>query len=265
MARQKTVAPGLTLGTLDTDSSADLTARMGVHNHADVLLERHAANWPVELTKALSLPQDDLRTEALDEEEVEDALLALKGRRAFYDEDDTLEGAAVRGRTDAERIVSVVFRRPSGRLAHGVIPYAGLTLSEAAHERLQEAKKGGVTAAPAAEVGAAEPAELAQAKTDAEAAETRAREAESAQRKADEATRELQERIAALENPEPVPGYAALNAGDRKKLVVDGGVAEYGRSGLERIEAWERSQENGGHKTVLDAIKGELAKTPANA
>lgn len=131
------VGPGAVIGPLgDLDGVGELTAHLGVHNSADRLVQRHRQNWPLGLTEALSREKDFDRSRTLDLGEVEAALRALKGRTAFFKADDVLEDASVRGTTDKDRIVSVVFRKPSGRSANGVIPYAGMPKSVAAHAEL---------------------------------------------------------------------------------------------------------------------------------
>ena len=262
----KQVAPGLTLGTVDSESVAGLTSRMGTHNQADNLLRQHRANWPRALRTALAWPDDEERTKALDHEEVHEALKGLTGRRAFFDgERDTLEGATVRGGAGNPLIVSVVFRRPSGRVAFGVLPYDGLTKSQAAYDEAKRKAEAAPAAAPAEPGESPEAAALVKAREEAEAAQLRADEEAAKRRAVEQQQAELADRIAALENPEPTPGYAELNAGDRKKLVEEGGIAEFGRRGLERIEEYERAQPNGGFKTVLDAVRDALASTPADA
>lgn len=263
---------GLTLGPLDPDNSSELTRKLGVHNKADRLLKNHMANWPVELTKALSLPRADVRSEALDFDEVESALKALSGRRAFFKDGDTFEDASVRGPQgdDTKRIedliVSVVYRKKSDRSAVGVIPYSNLEGSLRAYAQLKlenEAEKRGVPLAalqPAAAGGTVDEAALAQAQADAEAHKAAAETAEAGRREAEGKLADLADRIAALENPAPFPGYDELNALDRAAKVKEGGLDEYGRAGLERIYAYEVSHKDSAQ--VKKAIEAILETTP---
>jgi hypothetical protein len=132
---------GANLGPLDVDGPGDLVASLGVHNKAEALVRRHRANWPPRLIAALARERDEDRSEALDLDEVEAALRALTGREAFFGPDDELEDAAVRGRRESDRVVSVVFRRPSRRVAVGVIPYAGLLRSAAGYDQLRARRR----------------------------------------------------------------------------------------------------------------------------
>lgn len=251
-------APGLTLGPMDPDSASELTERLGVHNNANKLLQRHRANFPHELTLALARPIDEARSEALDMEEVESALKALRGRRAFFNTStDALEDAVVRGTNDKDRVVSVVFRRGGdmGRSAQGVLPYAGMTASIRAYDQAQEQAKGVLSMPVAADdATAAAEARVAQAEAAARAAEDRARRAEETQS-------DLVARLERLENPEPFAGYDSLTAKDRVELIQAGGVEEYGRAGLERMRTYEEGRDRPS-KQVLDAIEQVLAATP---
>lgn len=256
----------VSLGALDPDSSAGLTARLGAHNKADKLIERHAANWPEELRQLVSLPLDELRTDALDLQEVHDALSALKGRKAFFDPDaDYLLGAAVRGIGDAELWVSVRYQVPSGRVGQGVIRYEGLAKSEAGYEKLrkqaQERIWGSQGESPA--VGQPTDAEIAAAGIPEDEAAERISAAEQAAREAEEKAAGLAEELEKAQKPEPFEGYADLNAKDAITAIKEGGVHEYGISGLERIQDYEESHEN--RKTVLDAIVDVVKASPRSA
>lgn len=257
-------APGLTLGPLDPDSSSDLTKNLGVHNRATQLLKRHAANWPLELTRALSRPLDEMRTEALDHDEVLGALTALKGRRAFFNEDtDELEDAAVRGISEKDLIVSVVYRRGGefGRLAQGVIPYSGMSASQRAYDELKAKEDGTPLAASPA---SGDPDALQAAQAQVEAAQAAQASAEQVARESRAAQEAMEERLRRLENPEPFPGYDDLDARERADRIKSGGVDEFGRAGLERIHAYEADRKQPS-KQVLAAIEDALASTPPPA
>lgn len=245
---------GLSIGPQDPDNTSKLTAKVGVHNKADKLLARHRANWPVQLTTALSRPRDDERSETLLVDEVQSALEALKGRRAFFNpETDELEDASVRGTTDKDRIVSVVVRRGGefGRSYNGVLPYEGMTGSIRAYEEAVEAEKNGGFAPAALPAGDDETAAaLAEAQRQRDAAEAQNRELSGT-------LQELQDRLAALENPEPFDGYAGMKAQDRAKRVEEGGISEFGRAGLERIATYEAA--HGNSVQVLRAVDDALA------
>ena len=240
---------GVTLGPLDPDNAGELVGRLGVHNKADRLLQRHRKNWPVSLVNALSRPRDDLRSETLDLDEVEHALRSLKGRAAFFGEEDVLEDASVRGMSDRDFIVSVVFRKPSGRSAQGVIPYAGLDQSIAAYEAAKAKEDGVLLSAPVGE-GQEDPGAIAKAQEEARAAQEARRELEG---KLDG----VLERVARLEDPEPFEGYDELAADARAKAVREGGLEEFGRRGLERIREYEEAHKNS--KQVLAAVEDALA------
>jgi hypothetical protein len=268
----------LTLGPMDPDNTSELTKRVGVHNRAKQLLIRHGANFPQKLTVALSQPVDKERSDALDLEEVESALRSLSGRRAFFKADDTLEAAAVRG-TGKDRVVAVVFRKPdvldqetgrvaegSGRAAQGVIAYDGLERSQAAYEEQEEARKaatpqGALAAAILASRGPENPAEPDAAITERlDKLEADLKAAQDEKRAAEQRAQEEAEKAAALADPEPIEGYAALGAKKRVELLREGGIGEYGRAGLERVRAWEEAHD--GYATVLDAIEDLLAAHP---
>lgn len=247
--------PGLTYGPLDPDNTSELTSRLGVHNKADRLLQRHASNWPVELVNALSRPLDEERTATLDLDEVEDALGNLSGRRAFFKTDDELEDAAVRGTSDRDRVVSVVFRKPSGRSAYGVIPYEDLDASIRAYDAKKARLEGG--GAPVL-LGASSDSSEREV-----ALEAAAQDAESRARDAEARHEELLERVEALENPEPWDGYDELNAPDVVDAIKEGGIQEYGRAGLERIKTYEEGRERP-RSTVVSAVEDALnAQNPA--
>jgi hypothetical protein len=56
---------------MDPDNTSQLTAKLGVHNRAHILIQRHQANNPPELAAAQVKHRDAERTEALDYEELE--------------------------------------------------------------------------------------------------------------------------------------------------------------------------------------------------
>lgn len=259
--------PGLTLGPLDPDNTSEMTARLGVHNKAAKLLKAHASNWPVQLTTALSRPIDVERTEALDQDEVLSALSSLRGRRAFFDEDsDVLEDATVRGVTEKDRVVAVVFRRAPkdskvgvehGRSAYGVIPYAGLDASVRAYEEKKAREELGPLAGFQTTALEAQEGHL-----EGVVPEEQLRAAEDARRQAEQDMTELRERLERLENPEPWDGYDDENANAVVERVKEGGIDEFGRAGLERIRSYEESYSQP-RKTVLAAVDEALATRPA--
>lgn len=256
--------PGLTLGPQDPDSSSELTGKLGVHNRAKKLLDRHRANWPVDLTLALSRPRDDLRSEALLEnmDEVEAALGRMSGRRAFFNaEEDVLEDAAVRGLTERERVVSIVFRRPSGRVGQGVIPYVGFEETEGVFAHLKARQDGVLLAAPAAPAATSEEGDEALRAQLAES-EAKAKQATKEKADAEAALANLNERLERLENPEPWEGYDVTKVDDRVKRIHEGGVEEFGRAGLERIETYESGRAQPSKKVLQaidDALSGETS------
>lgn len=243
------MTPGpVTIGPQDPDSASDLTARLGVHNKADKLLARARANYPEALTRALSLPDNPERTAALDLEEVESAVRSIEGRRAFVKDDDKVIDARVKGREEDELVVAVLYERPSGRTARGVIPYEGLRGSARRFAEQQEEESSSV-------VGSTRQASSAGAR---DAAEEKLREYEERLQQLDSQLREREERLASAEDPEPWQGYNELNAKERAEKVRDGGLEEFGRAGLERIRTYEETHQKS--KQVLSAVDDALAQ-----
>lgn len=260
----RTPAPGLSLGPMEVDRAGELTGKVGLKNQAKQLLKAHANQFPAGMTKTLSMPEARTRTEALDLEEVEDALLSLRGRKAFFEDGDRLEGASVRGHLtpsgdvlpgqEDSLIVSVVYRKPPvrgdnpdlGRSATGFIPYAGLDRSLEAYEEAERARRSGGGAAIAV--------------AGDEDAQDAIRAAESARRDAEESVEELRERLEALEDPEPWEGYAEEPADAVAEKVKDGGHIEFGRAGLERIESYESRHKD--RSTVLKAVAAAIDAIP---
>jgi hypothetical protein len=237
------VSDTLVLGPQDPEATSELTKRLGVHNKAGKLLERHRRNYPEGMTTILAYPRDDLRSESLDLEELEDELRGLRGRKAFFEEDDELVHANVRGSKATGYFVDVLYRKPSGRTARGVISYEPLSGSVRAFEAAQAAEEAGGARVV---VGGDEELQAA-----LESAEKEKRDAQSA-------LQEMQDRISRLENPEPWDGYDETSAQEKVDLIKQGGLEEYGKAGLERIRDYERSRGNDAHKSVLTAVDGIL-------
>lgn len=252
--------PGLAIGPENVDHAGELVARLGVHNRADRLLNRHAMMYPPDLVKALSPHPDPVRSAALDLGEVEEALGDLQGRRAFFREGYVLEDASVRGE-GKNRVVSVVFRVPSkdgrdgyGRSARGVIPYEMVEGSveprfEELSRQMAEAHVQSPDQIPA-KFGAAS-AEASDAGT-----EKRLQELERQLRQSSEALQALQEEKEKLSDPEPYEGFEGQNAEDVIARVKDDGLGEFGRAGLERMLTYEEAHKD--RSTVKAAIEAEL-------
>lgn len=239
------MASELAVGPMDIDNSSELTKRLGVHNKAHKLLERHAKNFPPELAAWQIAPVDRERTLALDLDEVKTAALRVPGRRRFLADDDEVESASVHENSNGERAVVLLFRKDrSGRSAKGVIEYDDLTDSVEAYETEQAKQRG---EAPTSVVAGDE--EAAQALRDA------AEQIKALQAQLEEAKDEAE----GASDPEPFEGYADENAPDVIARLKEGGREEFGTAGLERIREYEVAHDN--RKTVLEAVADALAAT----
>lgn len=249
--------PGLAIGPENVDQAGELVADLGVHNLADRLLDRHAQLYPLPLVQALGRPRDDDRSTSLDLEEVQEVLKDQTGRRAFFKDGYVLEDAAVKGDTPDNRVVSVVFRNPvTGRSGRGVLPYEAFEAAERRHLEKQQALAQAQLAP-----GQVDPQfSAASAATSDAATEQRLQELERRFRQAEQARAEVQDELDKLRDPEPWEGYADSN---QDAIVArleseDGGLAEFGRAGLERIQAYE--EQHKARKGVLNSVDAQLAK-----
>lgn len=232
-----TAYPDLIVGPMDPDSTSELTRKLGTHNKVDRLLKRHAANYPLALTKALARPRDEDRTEALDVDEVHDYCLGLRGKSAFLGDDDEIVSASVRGTRDADRVVSVLYRTgKSGRSARAVVPYDEMKGSQEAYERLL-AERDGEAAPPVSRDEAVVEAERARQAAEQEAAE-------------------LREQLERLQDPEPFEGYDDLKAEEVVARVKEGGRAAFGESGLQRVIEYENAHKK--RSTVVNAAEDAI-------
>lgn len=243
--------PGLAIGPQDVDEAGELVGPLGVHNRANILLNRHAQLYPQELVQALSRPRDAARSEALDLEDVEGALGDLQGRRAFFQDGFILEDASVKGETPDSRVVAVVFTNPkSGRTGRGVIPYE---MVEGPTERRVEQRAQERLDSRVRDAGAEPPA--ASPETRDRALVDRLEQLEREFRTVVAERDELRDRLgdSAPENQEPFDGYDDLNADELNRRLRGDGADEYGRAGLERMETYEAEHKN--RSTVLSTIQ----------
>lgn len=254
--------PGLAIGPMDPDAAGELTKKLGVHNKADRLLNRHRAMYPVDLLTALSRPVDAERTAALDLDEVREALESLTGRRAFFnaDREDVLLDASVRqDNTDKRRNVAVLYESgKSGRSMRGVIPYELCPASIRRYAQLKEEE---------ATYGTFDPARRTTALTgtveefDTSGFEEQLRALEARVRTSEEGAATTATELARLRDPEPYEGYDEAGAEKIIATVSDNGRDQFGVVGLERMLDYEERHKN--RVTVKNAIDGELSKTPA--
>jgi hypothetical protein len=247
------VGPTFSVGPMDVDSAAGLTARLGTHNKAGALLRRHAQSFPAALMRILQLPKDEVATRVVKDhlDAVRDAALSARGRHQFLKSDDeVLNGAAVReDEVTGERFVTIIYRKPSGRIARGAIGFDSVTGLDAAVEEAkarEEAKQSG---------GAGAPLHIA---TSASAGDPQAAEAA---REAANNLQELEDRLAALEDPEPFEGYGEMDARALATHLKAEGLDLYGRVGLQRVIAYEESHKD--RSTVSEAAKDVLAAADA--
>jgi hypothetical protein len=262
------------VGPMDVDSAAGLTHRLGTHNKAGALLKRHAASFPRALMRVLELPKDDAASRAINKrclDAVRDAALSAKGRHQFMREDDEILAGGCALREDPashERFVTMIYRRPSGRIARGAIGAESvLGLDDAITDQKAEdaVEKGGLHMA----TGICEALPPQSFDTGAELDEAREetervrQEAQGREREQANTLREMQERLAALEDAEPFSGYGETNAKDLAAQIKAEGLSLYGRVGLERIVSYEEAHQN--RSTVVDAAKDVLAAAEAAA
>lgn len=247
----------LSLGPMDVDGAAEVTARLGVHNKATQLLKRHAQMFPPALRTQLARPIDGDRSAFVQNdpdlvEAVRQAALDVPGRRRFLEEDDVVEGVNVKGDDLSGRIFGLIYRTASGRSARGVIAYESVPAAERAFQKAiaqpAQTHSGG---GEGSGVPTGDAAEL----------ETALREAEEARQRAEQEAESLREAVAASANPEPFEGYDDLTADDIGKRVRSGGYKEFGISGLQRIEEYEQSQSKP-RKGVLEAVSSALDDVP---
>lgn len=263
----------LTMGPEDPDRVGGI-GTVGRDNQAKRLLQLHEASHSPELTAIMSRPRDEERSETLVLSEVEELLTAQTGQRAFFRPDDghVLVDASVRGTSERDRAISVVYELPSGRVAQGAIDgiAAGagerfLRESEANAQRMIEARRYGGEAGRAMVRD-----ELADERRDRQAPDERLEAANKALDDRDRENDELRKRIAALEAaaantedeppaqsgdtpqslPEPWSGYDADPAADRAQTVREG---DLDREALERVRAYEQARTRPS-KQVLDAV-----------
>lgn len=263
--------PTFSVGPMDVDSAAGLTARLGTHNKAGALLRRHAASFPRALMRILELPKDDVASRAIKRvlPSVKDAAVSAKGRHQFLRDDDEVLAASVReDPASGERFVAIIYRKPSGRIARGAIDASSVIgLDEAiADQRAEDAvEKGGLHLA--AGIGESLPPTMLESSDELEEARAEAdrvrEEAEVRERESANTLRELSERLAALEDAPPFDGYADVTAKDLAVQLKADGLSLYGRIGLERIVAFEEAHQN--RSTVVDAAKDVLAAAEAAA
>lgn len=276
MARAEHTAQGPTfsVGPMDVDSAAGLTQRLGTHNKAGALLRRHAASFPRPLMRILELPKDYTATHAVKRclDSVKEAAVSAKGRHQFLREDDEVLAASVReDPISGDRFVTLIYRKPSGRIARGAIDADSvLGLDEAiADQQAEEAvEKGGLHLA--ASIGEPSPARSfddvanAEALTEAREEADRIRgEAEARERESANTLRELGERLAALEDAPPFEGYDETTPKNLAAQIKTDGLSLYGRVGLERIVSYEEAHKN--RAPVVDAAKDVLAAAEAAA
>jgi hypothetical protein len=249
----------LSIGPMTVDGPAEVTARLGTHNKAHQLLQRHAQMFPAALRTQLARPIDGDRTAFLQNDAklldaVRDAALAVSGRRRFLDEEDVLESASVHGDELSGRIVALLYRTGSGRSARGVLSYDAVPAIERAFQS-QVAKPAQVREGDThVHEGAADDSDRAEL-------ERVAQEAEAEQQRLAQEVEALRAEVTSATNPEPFPGYDELNAEDVRERIRTGGYKEFGTAGLERIEEYEESQAKP-RKTVIEAVVAALDAVP---
>jgi hypothetical protein len=249
MGREEHTAVGATfsVGPMDVDSAAGLTARLGTHNKAGALLRRHAQSFPQALMRILNLPKDDVASKVVKDhlDAVRDAALSARGRHQFLKGDDEVLAGAVReDEVSGERFVTIIYRKPSGRIARGAISFDSVTGLDGAVKEARarkDSEQSGVPVPTSASAGDEHAAEQA--------------------REAANSLRELEDRLAALEDPEPFEGYGDQDAKALVAHIKSDGLDLYGRVGLERIVAYEESHK--GRSTVSEAAKDVLAAADA--
>lgn len=271
--------PGVKIGPLDPDRTADF-GQVSASTSARQLVRHHAAMYPPELRRVLSLTRQEQRTKALDPEEVEAAV-----RASFEDdgqdvpEELQVTGCAVRGEDDGTQFVTWTYLVKSGRTAKGAVIYDedGFSKSIADGDEavaIAEAKDAGLPWIPKATADAIRGGDAPKARAGADR-ETKALREENEDLRAQ--LDELRERMADVEGQQPsvaqeaeaeagggdaggepaVPsGYDDLNADVIRQRISAG---EYDRPTLEAIVKYERANAN--RSTVVSAGEQKLDST----
>lgn len=283
-----TALPGVKIGPLDPDRTADF-GQVSASTSARQLVRHHAAMYPPELRRILSLKRQEERSKALDPDEVEAAVHAsFEDDGQDVPEELAITGASVRGEDDSAQYVTWTYRVKSGRTAKGAVEYdsdAFSTSIEAGDEAaaIAKAKEAGLPWIPQATAEALRGEGKGKSKSKSKGGN--AGDAAEAKRLADEneglrgQLDDLQQRLAAVEGQAPsiaqtgpeagaagtpegeptatVPdGYDDANAADIRQKISAG---EYDRPTLEAIVAYERVNAN--RSTVVSAAEQKLDST----
>lgn len=267
---------GARIGPLDPDA-AESFGQVNASSSARQLMRHHLALYPPQLLAVLRLKRNDLRSEALDRDEV------VAAGEALYTEDGAelpdefeVNGVAVRGEEDSKKYVTFTYKVPSGRTAKGAVPYdeenfsASIELGDEAIA-VDKAKQAGMPWVPkqvAEALGAGDAARKSSNKESKSAARVKELEAQVAerdqqiQRMRDEGAAPPQGPAGAAEpvdpalvdpNAEPYEGYDADKADEIVKKVKDGDAAL-----AQRVLAYESAGAN--RSTVTAAANAKLDK-----
>jgi hypothetical protein len=277
--------PGVKIGPLDPDRTADF-GQVSASTSARQLVRHHAAMYPPELRRILSLSRQHERTKALDPEEVEAAVHAsFEDDGQDVPENLQVTGCAVRGEDDATQYVTWTYLVESGRTAKGAALYDDEAFSKSIADgdenvAIAKAREAGLPWIPQATAQAIQGGRPANAESGGDP------EAEALREENDElraSLDELRERLAAVEGQQPTPeqeaqagdgdgaadgadagggepavpeGYDDLNADVIRQKISAG---EYDRPTLEAIVAYERANAN--RSTVVSAGEQKLDAT----
>lgn len=269
---------GARIGPLDPDA-AESFGQVNASSSARQLMRHHLALYPPQLLAVLRLKRNDLRSDALDRDEV------VAAGEALYTEDGAdlpdefeVNGVAVRGEEDSKKYVTFTYKVPSGRTAKGAVPYddenfpASIELGDEAIA-VDKAKQAGMPWVPkqvAEALGGG--AEARKANKDSAAA-ARVTELEGQLAERDQQIKRMRDESApppqgpagAAEpvdpalvdhSSEPWEGYDDSKADDIAKRLKDSGDA----ATAEHVLAYESSGAN--RSTVTSAANAVLDKPP---
>lgn len=263
------VLDGVRVGPLDPDRGETFGMAAGGPT-ARQLVRHHMAINPPALLAAIGRKRHQERSEAIDRDEAEKAILKhYKDAGEELPEDAELSGFAVRGEEDKpdQQVVSFTYTLPSGRSGKGFVPYRGLSKSVKAGDEAVRVSK-------LKEAGLPWQAE-ATAQAESKAGEQERRDAERLR----EENEELKAKLASFEEQrpsvheqggqapagsdaeqeqgEPFEGYDEKNAKDIAKQVRESGDAQL----AQRVRDYEKSGQN--RKSVVGAADAVLDRKPS--
>lgn len=283
---------GVRVGPLDPDRAEGFGTVDG-STSARQLIRHHLAMYPPQLVRVLRLPRHGLRSDALDREEVEEAV--EQGFEGDLPDEFEVTGYAVRGDEAArEKWLTYTWVGKSGRSGKGAIPYDEDALPDsfaAGTEKVQmdEAKKAGMPWIPSATAEALGRGDAVQMDADAEKTRAALDEERRLREEAEARAADLQTQLDAARadasrqsdsgitsGPQsPEGSNDPAGEGDESELpwasyddetadVIAGKLREDGTPELaEKVRAYETGAAGSNRATVTRAADQILDRTPA--